>query len=200
MVARVRPTGSSAHRRCGALASRLHRPCMAPSFASAAPMPPAVLICTPVLPLLVPLPQHLNHPMAHVASTTLAVVPPPHTDGPATSTGVCTQWRGMPVRGSAGSGPREPDNGGLHESTPDPGRTPHGSHQGRGALTTVPVLHLGPLHAFFFCAQAPPLLPPPPLLAPLLPPFSCVPSLGTCMKSSIVHNSYFIYERFIYEL
>ena len=86
----------------------MHRPCIAPahfhllpsssvspSFASLAPMPPPVLICTPVLPLLVPPPQHWNHPMAHVACPTLAVVPPPHTGGPATSTRVCAQWRGM---------------------------------------------------------------------------------------------------------
>ena len=89
VAAKVRPTGSSAHRRCGALASDLHRPCIAASFAYVAPMPPAVLICTCVLPLLVPLPQHWDHPMAHVTSPTLAVVPPPHPGGPATSTGVC---------------------------------------------------------------------------------------------------------------
>ena len=97
VAARVRPTGSSAHRRCGALASHLHHPCIAASFASVAAMPPAALICTCVLPPLVPLPQHWNHPMAHVASPTLAVVPPPHPGRPATSTGVCAQCRGVSV-------------------------------------------------------------------------------------------------------
>ena len=94
VAARVRPTGSSAHRRCGALALHFFRPCIAASFASVAPMPPAVLICTCVLPLLNPLPQHWDHPMAHVASPTLAVVPPPHPHVPAASTGVCAQCGG----------------------------------------------------------------------------------------------------------
>ena len=109
-AAMVGPTGPSVHRRCGALASCMHRPCplpsalassVSPSFASLAPMPHPILICTPVLPLLVSLPQHWIHPMAHVASRTLAVVPPPRTTGPATSTRVCAQWRGMSVWGSA---------------------------------------------------------------------------------------------------
>ena len=91
VAARVRPIRSSAHRWCGALASRLHRPCIAPSFASLVLMPPAIHICTRVPPLLVPLPHHWNHPMAHVASPTLGVVEPPHTGGPATSTAVCPQ-------------------------------------------------------------------------------------------------------------
>ena len=56
VAAKVRPTGSSANCRCGALASHLHRPCIAASFGSLAPMPPSVLICTRVLPLLLPLP------------------------------------------------------------------------------------------------------------------------------------------------
>ena len=203
VAARVRPTGSSAHHWCGALASCMHRPCIAltsfrllpssfvpPSFASVAPMPPPLLICTRVLPLLVPLPQNWNHPMAHVTSPTLAVVPPPHTGGVATSTTVCAQWRGMSVWGSARSGPPEPDNGGLHEPTPHPRCTPQSSHQCRGALATVPVLHPGPLFSsvcsllilflifpfgtFLFST---PLPVPPLLLPPLLPPFSCVPCL-----------------------
>ena len=206
--------GSSAHRRCCALASRMHRPCIAPasfhrlpsssvspSFASLAPMPPAVLICTRVLPLLVPLQQHGNHAMAHVASPTLAVVPPPHTGRPATSTGVCAQWRGVSVWGSARSGPPEPD-GGLHKPTRDPRRTSQGSHSCRAVLATVPVLHPVPLFSsvcslllfslifllgtFFFSAQVPPLLLPLLLLPPLLPPFSCVPCLPTWSFASLV--------------
>ena len=39
----------------------------------------------------------------------------------------------------------EPDNGGLHEPTPHPRRMPESSHRCRGALATVPVLHLGPI-------------------------------------------------------
>ena len=57
--------------------------------------PQAAPLGTFVLPLLVALPQHWGHRMAQAASLTLAVVPAPHTSGPATSTIVCTQWRGL---------------------------------------------------------------------------------------------------------
>ena len=54
----------------------------------------------------------------------------------------------MWVWGFARSGPPEPHNGGQHEPTLDPRRTPQSTHQCRGALATVPVLHLGPLFSF----------------------------------------------------
>ena len=78
VAARVWPTQFSVNRQCGALASGMHRPCMAPARFHRLPspslspalalIPPLVLTCTPVLRLLVPLPQHWNQPTAHVAS------------------------------------------------------------------------------------------------------------------------------------
>ena len=74
-----------------------------------APMPLPVPISTPILPLLVPMPQHCGQPMAHIASPTLAVAPPPHTGTPATPTSVCAKWRGMSLWGSARSPPPPPN-------------------------------------------------------------------------------------------
>ena len=185
VAARVRPTGSSAHRRCGALASHLHRPCIAASFASVDHMPPAVLICTCVLPLLVPLPQHWNHPMAHVASPTLAVVPPPHPGGPATSTRVCPQCMGgCRCRGLRGLAPQQQKMAGCTNQ-----RRIHAARH--RAITSAAVrwpLSLStiwvPFNNSFFSAQAPPLLPP--LLPhPLLPPFSCLPARS--LASLVAH-------------
>ena len=176
VAARVRPTGSSAHRRCGALASHLHRPCIAASFASVAPMPPSVLIYTCVLPLLVPLPQHWNHRMAHVASPTLAVVPPPHPGGPATSTGVCAQYRGGVGVGVCAVWPP----GTRQWRAAGNQRQIHAARH--RAITSAAVrwpLSLStmwvPFSTSLFSVQAPPLLPPL-LLPPLLPPFSCLPA------------------------
>ena len=182
---------------CIAHAPPLHRPYPLPSASLLLCFPfssfsgsraPPVPMYSPVLPLLVPLPKHCGHPMAHAASPTLAMVPPPHTGGPATPTRLCAQWRGTSEWGSTRSCPHEPDNGRLHRPTPDPRRTPKSSNQCRGALTTVPVYHLGPLFAsvcslltfflifhfgtsfFSWLVPIPPLLPP-------FPPFSCVPCL-----------------------
>ena len=134
----VKPMGSSAHRRCSALASRMHHPCIAtshshllssssvcPAFTSLAPMPPPILIYTPVLPSLVPLPKHWNHPMAHVAGRrhwpwsqhhTLARLPP--APPCARSGGRCR------CGGPHNVPPLEPDNGGLKKATLDPRHTP----------------------------------------------------------------------------
>ena len=199
-------------RPCIVHASPLHRPCQLPSapfflccpfFCFSGSHAPCVSHVHPCTSPLSPAAQHWNHPMAHGTSPTLAVVPPPHTGGPATSTRVCAQWRGVSVWGSAWSSPPEPDNGGLHEPTPDPRHTPQSSHHCLGALGTVPMLHLGPLFSsvcsllvffliflfstFFFSAQArvPPLLPPL-LLRPLLPPFPCVPCLPAWRLASLV--------------
>ena len=94
------------YRTCIAPASPLHRPlpinrpfqsmpaylCLfLPFFCFFGSHAPSGSHVHPILPLLVPLPQHWGHAMPHVSSPTLAMVPPPHTSSPATSTRVCAR-------------------------------------------------------------------------------------------------------------